>query len=310
MLFGAVLISLVGPTILGAPTQALMPKPLDITTEEMPEDDDEIYFVITQKGIESDMFSALPKPKRSRKHAPKRRAAPFDLRRSMMVPPRAVKKRALQAYQKELVAYPALPTSSIFAPLRVAEKNSSTARVCPTEEMPRPTFFPRQPRKTFSDPSMVENPALTIHRVYKAIHDAKQRRNKHYFHLAQNTSRQVWIPKEQGNISQAQPVSIKSRLTYAVQNSRASYNGPSQPKTPQKMKIVLPSQAKARGRKNIMHEQPHVSLNHQPDERVSVFNRLGARQNPFPQRTGGMTIVAPNPDSKKAKGCPTANKFR
>jgi len=151
----------------------------------MPEDDDEICFVITQKGIESDMFSALPKPKRSRKHAPKRRAAPFDPRRSMMVPPRAVKKRALQAYQKELVAYPALPTSNTFAPLRVAEKNSSTARVCPTEEMPRPTFFPRQPRKTFSDPSMVENPALTIHRVYKAIHDAKQRRNKHYFHLSQ-----------------------------------------------------------------------------------------------------------------------------
>ena len=140
MLFGAVLISLVGPTILGAPTQAIMPKPLDITTEEMPEDDDEICFVITQKGIESDMFSALPKPKRSRKHAPKRRAAPFDLRRSMMVPPRAVKKRALQAYQKKLVAYPAIPTSSIFAPLRVAEKNSSTARVCPTEKMPDQPF--------------------------------------------------------------------------------------------------------------------------------------------------------------------------
>ena len=165
MFFGAVPISLAGPTIFGAPTQTLMPKPLGLTTEEMPEDDDEICFVVTQKGRESDMFSASTKPKRSRKHAPKRRAAPFDPRRSMMVPPRAVKKRALQAYQEELVAYPALPTSNAFAPLRVAEKNSSTARVCPIEEMPRPTFFPRQSRKTFSDPSMVENPALTIHRV-------------------------------------------------------------------------------------------------------------------------------------------------
>ena len=124
-----------------------MPKPLDITTEEMPEDDDEICFVITQKGIESDMFSALPKPKRSRKHAPKRRAAPFDPRRSMVVPPRAIKKSTLQAYQEELVAYPALPTFNAFATLRVADKNSSTARMRPIEEMPRPISFSRQPRK-------------------------------------------------------------------------------------------------------------------------------------------------------------------
>jgi len=32
-----------------------------------------------------------------------------------------------------------------------------------------------------------------------------------------------------------------------------------------------------------------------------VFSRLGARQSPSPQRTGGMTIVAPNPDSKKRR---------
>ena len=301
MLFGAVSISLAGPTIFGTHTQVPIPKPFGVTIEEMPEDDDEICFVVTQKGRESDMFSASTKPKRSRKHAPKRGAAPFDPRRSMMVQPRAIKKRALQAYQEELVAYPALPTSNAFAPLRVVEKNSSTARTCPTEEMPRSISFPRQPRKTFSDSSMVENPALTIHRVYKAIRDAKQRRNKHYFHLAQNTSKQVWIPKEQGNIPQAQSVSIKSRLTYAVQDSRASYNGPSQPEIPQRMKVTLPSQAKARGRKNIMHKHAHTSLNHQPNERVSVFSRLGARQSPSPQRTGGMTIVAPNPDSKKRR---------
>ena len=155
----------------------------------MPEDDDEICFVITQKGIESDMFSALPKPKRSRKHAPKRRAAPFDPRRSMVVPPKATKKRALQAYQEELVAYPALPTLNAFTPLRVVEKNSSTARMRSIEEIPRPIPFSRQPRKIFSDPSMVENTALAIHRAHKAIRDIKQRRNKHYFHLAQDASR-------------------------------------------------------------------------------------------------------------------------
>ena len=116
MLFGAVLISLVGPTILGAPTQALMPKPLDITTEEMPEDDDEICFVVTQEGRESDMFSTAPKPKHSRKYAPKRRAAPFNPKRSPVVPPKAAKKRALQAHQEELEAYPALPTFNAFTP--------------------------------------------------------------------------------------------------------------------------------------------------------------------------------------------------
>ena len=63
MLFGAVSISLAGPTILGAPTQAPMTKPFGITIEEMPEDDDEICFVVTQKGRESDMFSASTKPK-------------------------------------------------------------------------------------------------------------------------------------------------------------------------------------------------------------------------------------------------------
>ena len=182
------------------------------------------------------MFSTAPKPKRSRKYAPKGRAAPFNPKRSPVVPPKAAKKRALQAYQEELVAYPALPTFNAFAPLRVAEKNSSTARMRPIEEMPRPISFSRQPRKIFSDPSMVENPALSIHRVYKVIRDRKQRCNKHHFHLAQNTSRQVWIPKEEGNISQAQPVSIKSRLTYAVQDSRASYNGPSQPEIPQRIR--------------------------------------------------------------------------
>ena len=79
MLFGAVSISLAGPTILGAPTQALLSKPLGLTTEEMPEDDVEICFVVTQKGRESDMFSTAPKPKRSRKYAPKGRAAPFKI---------------------------------------------------------------------------------------------------------------------------------------------------------------------------------------------------------------------------------------
>ena len=56
MLFGVFSISLVGPTILGGPTRALMPKPFGLIAEETPEDDDEICFAVTQKGRESDMF--------------------------------------------------------------------------------------------------------------------------------------------------------------------------------------------------------------------------------------------------------------
>ena len=129
MLFGAFSISLDGPTILGTPTQALMPKPFGLITEEMPEDDDEVCFVVTQKGRESDMFYVPPKPKRSRKHVPKRRVAPFTPNLPVVVPPKATKKRALQAYQEELVAYSALPTFNAFALLRVVKKNSHTARI-------------------------------------------------------------------------------------------------------------------------------------------------------------------------------------
>ena len=50
-----------------------------------------------------------------------------------------------------------------------------------------------------------------------------------------------------------------------------------------------------------MLSQSHVPQNNQPDEKVSVFNRLGARQSPSLQKTGGMTIVAPNPDGKKRR---------
>ena len=85
MLFGAVSISLAGPTLFGAPTQTPMPKSLGLTSEEMPEDDDEICFAVTQKGRESDMFSAPPKPKRSRNHALKKRAAPFAPNLSVVV---------------------------------------------------------------------------------------------------------------------------------------------------------------------------------------------------------------------------------
>jgi hypothetical protein len=42
MLFGAVSISLAGPTMFGTHTQVPIPKPFGVTIEEMPEDDDEI----------------------------------------------------------------------------------------------------------------------------------------------------------------------------------------------------------------------------------------------------------------------------
>lgn len=226
----------------------------------------------------------------------------------VVAPTKTTKKRALQAYQDELVAHSDLPVHNTFAPLRIVKNNSHTARIRSVREIPqhKPTTFSAQPRRASLYPKRVNNPAVAIYEAHKALRNKKQRRNRYRAQPAPANTRQVYIPRESGTNPQTQSVSIKSRLTYHPKDPRAPNSRPSQPKPPQKaQEYVSP---RPRSQEGLGSGQAYFSQKgkstHQPASetgKVSVFARLGARGSPPPPKTGGMTIIAPYPSSKKRR---------
>jgi hypothetical protein len=168
-------------------------------TEEETEGDNEICYYLTPKGQDGKTFALPAKTKRPKRRSQKKPArvnhamAPFN------------KKRSLQSYQDELVAEPDLPTHNSFSPLRIVRRNSSTAHIRATGEIPRTIPFVHKPRRMTlkPNPKTVEDTTIrAIHKAHNQLRTLKQRRNRYYTSPAPRTSA---------------PVDAKVQLTYPVQ---------------------------------------------------------------------------------------------
>jgi hypothetical protein len=89
------------------------------------EEDDSI--ALTPKGVSNNvMASPTNSPRRRRR--PSRKATPTTVAKTARNS-QASRKRALDAYQHELVARPAIPVSNKFITLRIEAKNSATGQL-------------------------------------------------------------------------------------------------------------------------------------------------------------------------------------
>lgn len=76
-------------------------------------------------------FFLPPKPQRSRRRVSKKKGSSSHSL-TVVAPNKVTKKRALQAYQDELVARSDLPVSNSFTPLRIVKKNSINRNPSPS----------------------------------------------------------------------------------------------------------------------------------------------------------------------------------
>jgi hypothetical protein len=105
-------------------------------------DEEEDSITLTPKGISNNvMASPTTSPKRRRR--PSKKTAPTaasQITRNSQ----ASRKRALDAYQNQLVARPAIPVSNKFTALRIVAKNSATGQLRQAWEVPKPAPHPTQ----------------------------------------------------------------------------------------------------------------------------------------------------------------------
>lgn len=125
MFFGTVPTPLSIQALPGSPTQAPIQQPLgDIAKED---EGDERCLAATQKGRKNNISSISSKLQCSKGCVSMKKKHPSASYLMVMAPARTTKKRALQDYQNELVAYSSLLTSNSFSSLRIVKKNSASA---------------------------------------------------------------------------------------------------------------------------------------------------------------------------------------
>jgi hypothetical protein len=90
-------------------------------------DEEEDSITLTPKGISNNVM-ASPTTSPNRRRRPSKKAAPVTVAKTAHNA-QASKKRALDAYQNQLVARPAIPVSNQFTTLRIVAKNSATGQL-------------------------------------------------------------------------------------------------------------------------------------------------------------------------------------
>jgi hypothetical protein len=99
-------------------------------------DDEEDPIAITPKGISNnDLASPTHSPKRRRR--PSKKAAPAAAAKTACNS-QVSRKRALDMYQNQLVARPAILVSNKFTALRIVEKNLATGQLRQAWEVAKP----------------------------------------------------------------------------------------------------------------------------------------------------------------------------
>jgi hypothetical protein len=254
---------------------APIPQPLQAVKE-----DDECCFYLTEKGIRNNIMGTPPQPqKKSRSYRRRIVAASSSYSTPVPVPqpaPRLNKKRALEQYQDQLVARPAIPVANSFSPLRVVRNNSHTGQIRRVWEVPQPRPQQAQVHSGRPKPPTSTN---VIYQAHKAMKERKQRR---------------WQRKTDEHIQQASvPAreSVKTRLTFPNHRERTVYvpreSGRQFKPRPHKMKQVWVP-------KGSSSQQAYE------DFQENVFNRLGHRVKSGPPPVNkNLVITTSNPSHKK-----------
>jgi hypothetical protein len=99
-------------------------------------DEEEDSITLTPKGISNNVM-ASPTNSPSRRRRPSKKAALATVAKTAHNF-QASRKRALEVYQNQLVAKPAIPVSNKFTALRIVAKNSATGQLRQAWEVPKP----------------------------------------------------------------------------------------------------------------------------------------------------------------------------
>jgi hypothetical protein len=147
-------------------------------------DEDEDSIALTPKGIANNILGSpthSPKWRRklSKKAAP---AVAAKIARNSQVS----RKKALDVYQNQLVARPAIPVSNKFIALHIVAKNSATGQLRQVWEVPKPA---PQPTQTKTSLRRQHRSQVPVKAIYKAHRTLKQRKGARNARLRQYVSR-------------------------------------------------------------------------------------------------------------------------
>jgi hypothetical protein len=97
--------------------------PISATSPTEEEDVEEVYFVLTQKGIDNKIIDSPPRPQKSRRRPTKKAIYP-----KIASTPKVSQKRTRKISQERLVDRPNIPVSNSFSTLRVVAEDPSRGR--------------------------------------------------------------------------------------------------------------------------------------------------------------------------------------
>jgi hypothetical protein len=192
------------------------------------------------------------------------------------------RKRALDAYQNQLVARPVIPVSNKFTALRIVAKNSATGQLRQAWEVPKPAprstqVSPRRQRKS-------QAPAEAIYKAHRALKQRKSVRNARSRQYVSRSSQSQDMAQPQAIIPAPRPRRFISKVIPSVQQVWVPKG--SQPTKPQSQ--TQPSKA---GNSSTPPESVFSRLGQK-----SVFSRLGSR---IPLNS--LKITAPDQMQKKRR---------
>jgi hypothetical protein len=154
-------------------------------------------FRFVPKGISNNIMASPPNhPKRRRR--PSKKAAPAV---KTTCNSQASRKRALDVYQNQLVARPAIPVSNRFTALRIVAKNSVTGQLRQAWEVPKPAPRLAQTKTSLRRQHKSQDSAKVI---YKAHRTLKQRKN------AKNVRSRQYVSRSYQSQNMAQPQAVIS----------------------------------------------------------------------------------------------------
>jgi hypothetical protein len=177
----------------------------------------------------------------------------------------ASRKRALDAYQNQLVARPAIPVSNQFTTLRIVAKNSATGQLRQAWEVPKPAPQPAQTKASLRRQHKSQAPAEAIYKAHRALKQRKSVRNAKSRQYVSRPRQSQDMAQQPAIVPTPRPRRIISKATPSVQQVWVPKG--SQPIEPQSQ--AQPSKA---GKSNIPSESVFSRLGQK-----SVFSRLGSK---------------------------------
>jgi hypothetical protein len=147
-------------------------------------DQEEYSIALTPKGISNNVLVS-PTNSPNRRRRPSKKATPAATAKTARNS-QVSRKRALDAYQNQLVARPTIPISNQFTALRKVAKNSATYQLCQAWEVPNPVPRPAHTKASLHRQRKSQAPTEAIYRAHRAL---KQKKSPRSARLRQYVSR-------------------------------------------------------------------------------------------------------------------------